>query len=45
MACSFELVVTDHERRAWARHVLGGRPDVEAYLADVVTVQAGQPYS
>lgn len=45
LACVFELVVIDHERRAWARHVLGGQPDLDAYLRDVVEVTAGSAYA
>ena len=45
VACSFELVVTDHERRSWARHVLGADADVDAYLADLISVEGGLPYA
>jgi hypothetical protein len=36
IGCVWELAVTDHERRAWLRHVLAnpGGPDLDAYLAD-----------
>jgi hypothetical protein len=36
IGCVWELAVTDHERRAWLRHVLANPdgPDLEAYLAD-----------
>jgi hypothetical protein len=33
IGCVWELEVTDHERRAWLRHVLQ-RGDLEAYVAD-----------
>ncbi|WP_328852800.1 hypothetical protein OG994_08965 [Micromonospora globbae] len=35
VGCVWELGVLEHERAAWARHVLAPeRPDVEAYVAD-----------
>ena len=33
IGCVWELAVTDHERRAWLRHVLQ-HGDFEAYVAD-----------
>jgi hypothetical protein len=33
IGCVWELAVTDHERRAWLRHVLQNG-DLEAYVAD-----------
>jgi len=42
MACVWELHVIDHERRAWARHVLGGDGGAHAYLADTLRVRAGE---
>ena len=33
IGCVWELAVTDHERRAWLRHVLQ-HGDLEAYVAD-----------
>jgi DNA-binding transcriptional regulator YhcF (GntR family) len=37
--CVWELAVMQHERSAWLRHVLreDGRPDLDGYLADVLT--------
>lgn len=43
MACVWELHVIDHERRAWARNVLGGEGGHPAYLANSVRVGAGDP--
>jgi hypothetical protein len=43
VACSLELVVVNHECRAWARRVLGVG-DVGACLADLVEVRAGEAY-
>jgi len=34
MACVWELVVIDHERRSWVRHMLSDEADPNAYLAD-----------
>ncbi|MFI0352274.1 hypothetical protein [Actinomadura sp. 9N407] len=36
IGCVWELAVTDHERRAWLRHVLANPegPDLAAYLGD-----------
>lgn len=43
MACVWELHVIDHERRAWARNVLGGEGGHPAYLANSMRVVAGDP--
>lgn len=39
-ACVWELLVIDHERRAWVAHVLQrpDDPDLNAYLADTLRV-------
>lgn len=41
-ACVWDLAVICHERFAWLRHVLRnqetGRPDLDAYVADVLNV-------
>jgi hypothetical protein len=34
MACVWELVVINHERDAWVRHMLQPRPAPDGYLAD-----------
>ncbi len=34
VACVWELVVIDHERRAWVRAMMREPPDPAAYLAD-----------
>ena len=36
LACVWELVVIDHERRAWVRAMMREAPDSGAYLADVL---------
>ncbi|MCW3839663.1 hypothetical protein ONA70_06085 [Micromonospora yasonensis] len=40
VGCVWELAVVQHEREAWIRHVLRrpAEPDVDGYLADVLTV-------
>ena len=43
MACVWELHVIDHERRAWARNVLGGEGGTPAYLASRLRVLGGEP--
>ncbi|EPX87030.1 hypothetical protein Salmuc_03005 [Salipiger mucosus DSM 16094] len=39
-ACVWELPVLMHERDAWVRHMMGGAPDPEAYLADHLDKEA-----
>ena len=34
MACVWELVVVNHERDAWVRHMLTRRPSVRGYIED-----------
>ncbi len=45
MACVWELHVIDHERRAWARNVLGGEGGLPAYLAASIRAAGGDPLS
>lgn len=37
MACVWEQVGTEHERRAWIASMMQDRPDPQAYLANAIT--------
>lgn len=37
IACVWEQIVVEHERRAWVRHMMAAKPDPEGFLADQLT--------
>lgn len=36
IACVWEQIVIEHERRAWVRHMMGTTPDHQAFLSDIL---------
>lgn len=40
LACVWDMLVMEHERSAFVRHLLCPRADADAYLADTLTVEA-----